>query len=287
MSNRSQRALIAQQTLQILETGAYSVAGQNVSIREPLEATMAGTQLYTPDALDELQRLMPRSRSVPTKFRVTNETTLAAARRQVTVDSHLLCLNFASAKNPGGGFLGGSQAQEESLARATGLYASLQQQPDYYAANRNQSGHGMYTHHLIYSPGVPVFRDDDDELLPEPYCVSMVTSPAVNAGAVRKNAADQVPAIEPTMKQRMRFVLAVALAHGYQHLILGAWGCGVFRNDPVDVARWFADVLGDESDFGGCFAQVDFAVLDRTSDLTTLRAFQNQFGSADDRWAAS
>lgn len=286
MSNRSQRALIARQTLNILDSGAYSAGGRDVFLRESLEAMTAGTQLYTPAALDDLLAT-PRSRDATTTFCVTNETTLAAARRQVTADRGLLCLNFASAKNPGGGFLGGSQAQEESLARATGLYASLQQQPDYYTANRAQSGHGLYTHHLIYSPGVPVFRDDDDELLSEPYRVSMITSPAVNAGAVRKNAADQVPAIESTMKQRMRFVLAVALAHGYQHLILGAWGCGVFRNNPIDVARWFADVLGDESDFGGCFAQVDFAVLDTTSDLTTLRAFESRFDSADDQWPAS
>lgn len=275
MSSRRHRALVASQTLQILQAKAYRVGNRVVSIREPLDNMVAGTQLYTPEALEELEALVPQRGGLVTQFSVTSETTLAAARQ--VASERVLCLNFASAKNPGGGFLGGSQAQEESLARATGLYAALQRQPAYYAANRAQSGHGLYTNHLIYSPDVPVFRDDDDALLPAPYGVSMITSPAVNAGAVRKNAPDQMAAIERTMKQRMRSVLAVSLAHGYQRLILGAWGCGVFRNDPVDVARWFADLLQDEAEFGGCFGRVDFPVLDTTNELTTFRAFENQF----------
>lgn len=297
MSNRSQRAQTAQQTLQILQSATYRTDQTDVSVRTELTAMIAGTRLYTPQDLEKLRASVANERqgaavsqvtpmqatlsqttpSQTTTFCVTNETTLSAARRQVTKTERLLCLNFASTKNPGGGFLGGSQAQEESLARASGLYASLQQQPEYYAVNRAESGHGLYSDHLIYSPAVPVFRDDDDQLLSAPYCVSMITSPAVNAGAVRKNAAHQVSAIEPTMKRRMRSVLAVALTHGYQHLVLGAWGCGVFRNNPLDVARWFADVLQDPHDFGDCFRQVDFAVLDHSDDQATFLAFEQQF----------
>src|SRR4029077_4484905 len=103
------------------------------------------------------------------KIRATNGTTLAAARQlhEQYGPERIALLNFASARNPGGGFLSGSQAQEESLARASGLYASLSRMTDYYGANR-RSKSALYTDHMVYSPLVPVFRDDDDRLLDEP-----------------------------------------------------------------------------------------------------------------------
>src|SRR6185437_10556724 len=98
----------------------------------------------------------------------------------------VLALNFASARHPGGGFLKGSQAQEESLARASGLYACIAPLRGMYDANHRFRS-CLYTDHLIYSPDVPVFRADNDSLLDHPYPVSFVTAPAVNAGAVRTN----------------------------------------------------------------------------------------------------
>ncbi|MCP4113573.1 MAG: TIGR02452 family protein [Desulfobacteraceae bacterium] len=51
-----------------------------------------------------------------TVIEVTTESTLEAAHRLIKEYNcnHIACLNFASAKNPGGGFSSGSQAQEES-----------------------------------------------------------------------------------------------------------------------------------------------------------------------------
>jgi uncharacterized protein (TIGR02452 family) len=186
----------------------------------------------------------------------------------------VLCLNFASAKNPGGGFLNGSQAQEESLARASGLYACLLQARAMYDTNR-QFDSCLYTDHMIYSPRVPVFRDDDDVLLAEPYAVSFVTAPAVNAGALRPGERAR---IEPTMRGRTEKVLALAAAHGHEALVLGAWGCGVFRNDPTDVARWFHEHLCETPAFEGVFRTVVFAVLDSSPDEHTLRPFAERFG---------
>lgn len=147
----------------------------------------------------------------------------------------MACLNFASAKNPGGGFLGGSQAPEASLARSSGLYACISPMEGYDAANRS-CGTPLYTDHMTYSPGVPVFRDDAGRLLDEPYLVSFITAPAVNAGAVSKNRPAEVPQILPVMRRRAEYTLKVALDNGEKHLVLGAWGCGVFRNDPAGVA---------------------------------------------------
>lgn len=124
----------------------------------------------------------------------------------------MLALNFASARHPGGGFLGGSQAQEESLARASGLSPCLNQFQEMYDTNQRFSS-CLYTDHMIYAPDVPVFRDDDDRLLEEPFLVSILTAPAVNAGAVRRNEPHHVQHIEPVM-----------LAHGQ-----GAGGGGAPR----------------------------------------------------------
>src|SRR5260370_3977443 len=85
-----------------------------------------------------------------TTFEVVNCTTLEAARALWSADKgvDVLCLNFASAKHPGGGFLGGARAQEESLARSSGLYPCIARMQGMYQANK-QFGSCPYTHHMI------------------------------------------------------------------------------------------------------------------------------------------
>ena len=79
------------------------------------------------------------------------------------------------------------------------------------------------------------------------------------------------------MAERIRSVLAVARQHGHKTLVLGAWGCGVFRNDPVDVAQWFAEALLADAQFMGAFARVVFAVLDFDEGAPTFQAFRHRF----------
>lgn len=280
MASRKERARIAQQTLEILERGGYAhPAGAEVSIAAPLAAAQRGTILYTPARLAELAMCQrPAGEEQATRFAVENASTFAVARRLVQADPPLdpLCLNFASAKNPGGGFLGGSQAQEECLARASGLYACINPVQDYYEINR-VCRTALYTHHMIYSPGVPVFRDDDDELLPTPYQTSIVTAPAVNAGAVHENEPANVARIEATMRQRIHYLVTIAALHGHETLILGAWGCGVFRQNPAEVADWFHALLTSPGAFQGVFRQVYFAVLDHAPEPKTFAAFAERF----------
>jgi uncharacterized protein (TIGR02452 family) len=123
---------------------------------------------------------------------------------------------------------------------------------------------------VIYSPRVPVFRDEDGTLLEEPYPVSFLTAAAPNLGAIltsQPGAAGSVPGV---LTARARRVLAVAAAHGHRALVLGAWGCGVFRNDPALVARVFA---GHLDQMAGWFDRVVFAVLDRRRGAPTYNAF--------------
>lgn len=273
MANRAHRASIAAETIEILDRGTYTVDGRTVSIAEALAGCRSKTLLYTPHDLEQLIASLDRPTPTHTALSVSNCTTFAAAQQLLNDGfDDPLCLNFASAKNPGGGFLSGSQAQEECLARASGLYASLVTQMPYYDTNRGSTT-SLYSHHAIYSPRVPVFRDDEGALLPLPYTVSMVTSPAVNAGAVRKNEPHNIPEIAPTMQHRIESVLAIAREHRHRALVLGAWGCGVFANDPADVARWFRDALTSQPRFANAFERVIFAVLDFADGTPTFDAF--------------
>lgn len=277
--NRTQRARLAQTTLAILESGTYALPdGRTVSIRGSLDAACANTALYRPvDYEPILAQVAAQAGSTTTNLRVSNRTTLEAAHALSRSFANPICLNFASAKNPGGGFLSGSQAQEESLARSSGLYATLQTQPEFYRYHRQHSS-SLYSDHMIFSPRVPVFRDDTGNLLDAPWLTSFITAAAVNAGAVRQNQPAQVAAIETAMERRARFVLGVAALHGCDALILGAWGCGVFRNEPALVAAIFARVLAEPL-FTHRFAHVEFAVYDPSPQQTTLAAFEHAFKS--------
>src|SRR5262249_6939710 len=113
----------------------------------------------------------------------------------------------------------------------------------------------LYSDYMIYSPAVPVFRADNGALLERPYLVSFLTAPAVNANAVKRNEPSRVGHIRATMKQRLERLLWVAHEHGHRSLILGAWGCGVFGNEPAMVAELFEETLGGWRPIGGRFRE--------------------------------
>jgi uncharacterized protein (TIGR02452 family) len=280
--SRNKRASIAKETLEIVDRGWYEVLGSGrVWIRPQIEACLNATVLLRSEDFERFVAANAPAKCA-TRFDVRNETTLSAARRLVADHGcpKVLALNFASAKNPGGGFLGGSQAQEESLARSSALYASLLTQPEYYETNR-ACRTALYTNQMILSPGVPVFRNDEGELLSEPYMVGMLTAPAVNAGAVLHNEPANVALIHATMAGRIEKVLAAAVQHQYEHLVLGAWGCGVFRNDPEAIAQLFFNALQNNGAYAGAFESVTFAILDGTADQSIIQPFTRRFTGSD------
>ncbi|WP_438290028.1 TIGR02452 family protein [Streptomyces sp. HUAS TT7] len=273
---------IARHTVEITDAGRYeSENGRTVSIAQPLAAALAGTTLHGPEPL-----AVTPDRDRVTRVEVTGESSLDAARRMVAEGSGeageaeqagaVAVLTFASARNPGGGFLNGAQAQEEALCRSSALYATLLRAPDFYARHRGDRD-VFYTDRVIHSPGVPVFRDDRGRLLDVPYLAGFLTSPAPNAGVIRTRTPEEAHRIGPVLDARAGRVLETAALHGYRRLVLGAWGCGVFRNDPGRVAAAFHDHLTGEGRFAGHFDEVVFAVLDRTKSQATLGAFEAAF----------
>jgi uncharacterized protein (TIGR02452 family) len=271
---------VAEDTLAILARGEYlSPGGKAVVVRDLVDAAVRGTVLLGPDDLDAPPAGPANAPAACTaRLEFTPETTARAARR-LTEDegvSKVFALNFASAKNPGGGFLRGASAQEEDLARGSALYTCQLTQRMYYDANR-ACGSMLYTDHFIYSPDVPFFRGDRNELLEAPYLVSVLTAPAPNAGEARRNGRKEGRGVRLTLERRARKVLLAAARFGHRTLVLGAWGCGVFRNDPAEVAGAFALGLEDPV-LAGAFERIVFAIWERDKAHPTRRAFETRLG---------
>lgn len=259
----------AAETISIVAQGGYRAAsGAWVDIAEALAAAVAGTRLHLPaEPLPD-----PGTANPAPLVEVTTESTLAAARR---LGDGTAALVFASARNPGGGFRTGARAQEEDIARCSALHACLDTVPAFYAQHRADPD-PRYSDRIIYSPGVPVFRDDTGRLLDRPHHPALITAAAPNLRAVLENQPDLAGTIPAVLAGRTVRVLRVAAIHGHRQLILGAWGCGVFGNDPHVVARAFAVALRQVDRFD----HVVFAVLDRAPATPTYRAFAGAFPPA-------
>ncbi|CAL9602139.1 hypothetical protein SUDANB120_05463 [Streptomyces sp. enrichment culture] len=270
---------IARENATILAAGGYRTrSGRLVSLAAALEESKAGTRLYGPNQVIPDEQLSAGAHD--TTIEVTAESSTAAARRLAgAVDGAgegpgvVAVLNFASARNPGGGYLRGAKAQEEALCRASALYETLLMAPEYYEVHRAGSS-TFYTDRVIHSPGVPVFRDDRGELLDTPFRAGFLTSPAPNAGTIRRQEPERAPEIPAALARRAERVLETAALHGYRRLVLGAWGCGVFRNDPTEVAEAFHALLTGR--FAGVFERVVFGILDRNPE--PREAFERVFG---------
>jgi uncharacterized protein (TIGR02452 family) len=236
------------------------VVGWATAVRAAVEARVS----IPPDAV------LPRTagaRAQTTRVQVANETTMAAARRLTDGGHRPLALNFANGVHPGGGFLAGARAQEEVLCRSSALWLTLE-------------GDAMYAHHArrprpdstawaILSPDVPFFRTDEGTPLEAPWLLSVITCAAPVAPHVGQ------PESGDLLRARIHRVLAIAHAFGYRALVLGAWGCGAFGNDPVRTAHDFREALAGE--FAHAFEEVVFAVTDWSPNRRTLGPFRDAF----------
>lgn len=295
--NRQTRQRLAHSTVEIVSTGRLG----DFDISDYLQASKDGTCSYSehdrlPPLLPKLPLPSPKRQQVyhhhhhhptrTTRIDVINTTTLDAAwqLRQHHPTTRVAALNFASAKYPGGSFLKGSKAQEESLALNSSLYYSIKDDPMYSYHRRTDSAKpGIYSDWVIYTPNVLVFRDENDgSVLEEPWWYDVISSPCVNLGQVQKKQHPHWSRMSPLqlehlLLQRIRRMLTVLAVHHSGNVVLGAWGCGVFQNDPTTIARLFAKCLFDDERFVNRWPRIVFAVLDRPNG-ETFRAFDRVFG---------
>lgn len=180
-----------------------------------------------------------------------------------------LVMNFANAHRPGGGFLNGARAQEESLCRCSTLYKSISSEKasemyDYNNANRDDLCDSDY---MLLSPYVYVFRDRYCEKI-DPFWTSVVTIAAPNKNGRAKNVPQAT--LDFVMKDRLRKMLFMAARRGYRELVLGAWGCGAFGHNTKDVAGYFYELFFEDG-FNEFFDKVVFAILGDEDKIDTFR----------------
>lgn len=238
--------------------------GEKVDWSAAVQAACAAKLSIPPDAP---LPSAPRAAFLETRVQVADETTLHASRRFVASGLRPLALNFANGIYPGGGFLVGARAQEETLCRSSALYRTLVGDPMY--EHHRKRPRPDSTDWAIYSPDVPVFRTDDGTALPRPWLLSFLTCAAPVVPSIGQDEAADL------LQRRIHRVLAIARAYGHSALVLGAWGCGAFHNDPYRTATDFRDAL--ENDFSGAFSDVVFAIKDWTRDRRTLGPFRDVF----------
>ena len=192
-------------------------------------------------------------------------------------------LNFASATNPGGGVVWGSTAQEECLCRCSTLYANLTDYPlwtPFYEAHRQQHN-PLYNDDCIYTPDVVVFKTDTLNPVPmkreDWWKVNIITCAAPNLRPDRDgryNFYVDDTKLHQIHVKRMRRILSVAAANGNEAVILGAYGCGAFRNPPGVVAAALKQVADE---FKHHFRVIEFAVYCSPRDELNYKTFRRVF----------
>ena len=268
-------------TLDILDKGYYEKDGQKIKLRFSPEE-MRKAKVFLPSDIEALRNAEAKSTPDAEGERATDSTctygcentdTLVLAEKEYKrlkakgEDSpEILILNMASSTTPGGRTRDGAGAQEEDLCRRTSLLLSLESEDakKYYDFNNAKKTH-MGSDGVIISPNVEVIKDASAKNMSEPFAISVMScaAPMIRMGLEGMSKQEY----EEMYYNRIYGMLSVAASQKYRHLILGAFGCGIFGNDAAVVSDLFYRAIkeftyaGKESD--RVFSSVNFAVLCR------------------------
>lgn len=258
----------------------------NKNLSDSIDDTIEKTVLYKPNSCHIKRKADNSSAGVVT---VTMERTLESAKRlyEQYPDCRIGVHNFASATNPGGGVKTGSNAQEECICRCSTLYQCIDtddMSDDFYDMHRKRKDL-RYTDTCIYSPDVVVFKSDTafPELMPESewFKVDVLTCAAPNLRKMPRNKMNQGSASQLKLsdnelleihKKRGIQLLNIAVENKIDVLVLGAFGCGAFSNNPRIVAQAYKEIL---SEYMGYFKAVNFAVYCPPNDKTNYKTFSS------------
>lgn len=223
------------------------------------ETGKKGTRIrvYDQDTFDAALELQPNTTVQSTQQPKTEDTN--KPQEEIQTKKPVAVLNLASELHPGGGWQNGALAQEEALCFRSSLYLSLH--PSYYP---------IPTLSALYSPAVVIIRDAMSRghtlLFPSTPAAELPVTSVVTMAALRRPELDSSGHYKPQdrkiTKDKIRVVLRVAANQGHRRLMLGALGCGAFRNPPEDVAQCFLEVFNEDEFQGGWWEDVVFAVLD-------------------------
>ncbi|MCD8007784.1 MAG: TIGR02452 family protein [Clostridiales bacterium] len=283
---------ILEETLSILEQGGYAKDGRDVHLTFSPEQ-LREIQVYLPEELTALTVTEREESQVQSAasctFACENEDALVLAQKQYQALKNagesapqILVLNLASATRPGGRTRDGASAQEEDLCRRTSLLLSLESEDakryyDYNNARKTRMG----SDGVMLSPNVEVVKDASSEPLSEPFPISVMScaAPMVRLGLEGMSQQEY----EEMLYRCIGGMLLVAASQGYRHLILGAFGCGVYGNDAALVSDLFARVIRDFTfageNSGKLFDSIQFAVLCRPGKDYNYREFCRNFST--------
>ena len=244
-NDKQKRIQIFEDTLKQIETIE--------TLKNATKYSKEHTILYNEDFNYELFEIPNRQGNV----RVINSRTFNVSKGLENV----AVLNFASATNPGGGVKNGSAAQEECLCRCSTLYPCLKSNflmDNFYNYHKNRHN-TFYTDRIIYSKDVVVFKKDIQEPILDKeskwFKVNIITSPAPNIRDMKNVNQNELLEI---FKSRIEKILKVAIINGNTNIVLGAFGCGAFRNPPHLVARAYQEVI---TKYRNYFDNIIFAIL--------------------------
>ena len=175
-------------------------------------------------------------------------------------------LNMASYKRPGGGVYNGARAQEECLFRCSNLIHVVP--TSLYPLEVNEA---LYTKEAIF------FKDKDYEYM-EPVVCDVITIAAINLNENAKyDPVQNITEYRKITKDKIRLMVSLAAQNGVKNLVLGAWGCGVFNNDPTTMSQYFSEVLVGEG-YSVDFDNIVFAIInDHNSVGNNFDIFNNKF----------
>ena len=244
---KEQRTAVFEDTVRLLNS--------NSNLVSLTEKAVNSTKLY-------MEGFRSENRPVynGTEISVIESRSFQAAERLKSEYKRVAVLNFASAVNPGGGVRNGASAQEECLCRISNLYPCLMQKrlcEPFYQFHRNLP-HKNYSDRIIYSQDVTVFKTDTENprYTDNWFSVDIITSPAPNLNGVESPDFNVLRGI---FTSRIRNILEVAMQNGVEALVLGAFGCGAFRNSPVMVSQAFQNVF-EVDGYKEYFAKIVFAI---------------------------
>lgn len=276
---------IFNETTEVIRRGYYmSPSGRKV-VLPSYDAMISGAECIH----SELPYSTAPKNANTTVVKVENADCLVSAQRLVSEGYNPALLNFASAGHPGGGVETGARAQEETICRRSTLSRSI------YTFSADYASRYGYNHvpgnnyplsdnnySIIYSPDVTVFREGIDcTFMETPYNVAVITCAALNLNGkypIKLTADGHMPkeAVDMTLN-KIRAIFRLALRHGHDSLVLGAFGCGAFRNPPAEVAALFHKVM-EEQEFKDRFRYITFSIIeDHNSGGVNLAAFEKEF----------
>lgn len=196
-------------------------------------------------------------------------------------------LNFANAFHPGGGVKIGATAQEECLCRTSTLYPLLENgtKSDMFYKFNSKANSPKATDSLIYIEDVVIFKSDEEYpvMLPKEKWIKtdVITMAApdlrdksnryaelINNGTYMNDAE-----LFGYHVKRAIHMLTVAASKNADILVLGAFGCGAFRNNPEVVAKAYNTAF---TVFPKVFEHIEFAVYCDERHTENYKVFCNE-----------